>query len=122
IYEAFTDREDQSNNVGAAPRYASHMNRETEGGFFDRLFLSFHSNAAGGRGVVGLYNAHAVMRPDYQIELAKLTADELNAQLTSAGLTFSKPWFVRKVRTDGHINFGEIRRDYLHNEMSGTIV
>jgi len=122
VYEAFTDREDQSNNVGSAPRFAAHMNRETAGGFFDRVFMSFHSNASGGRGVVGLYNSHAVMRPDHQIELAKLTADELNAELNRAGIELSKGWFVRPVRTDGHINFGEIRRDYLNNEMSATII
>lgn len=122
IYDAFREREDQSNNVGAAPRFAAHMNREAAGDFFDRVFISFHSNAVGGRGVVGLFNSHAIMRPDHQIELAKLTADELNAEMTSGGLQLPEPWFVRKVRTDGHINFGEIRRDYLNNEMSATIV
>jgi len=122
VYEAFTEREDQSNNVGSAPRFAAHMNRETSGGFFDRVFMSFHSNASGGRGVVGLYNSHAVMRPDHQIELAKLTADELNAELSRSGIELNKGWFVRPVRTDGHINFGEIRRDYLNNEMSATII
>src|SRR5690606_17778194 len=80
IFDAFPDRNDQSNNVGSAPRYAAHMNRETAGSFFDRVFMSFHSNAVGGRGVMGLYNAHAILRPDHQIELAKLVADELNAE------------------------------------------
>jgi hypothetical protein len=121
VYDAFTERGDQSNNVGAAPRYAAYMNRETAGGFFDRVLMSFHSNAVGGRGVMGLYNAHAILRPDHQIELAKLVADELNAEMTSTGLTLERGWTVRPQRTQAHINFGEIRRDYLNNEMSATI-
>lgn len=122
LYNAYVDRADQSNNVGTAPRFSAYMNRETDGDFFDRLFMSFHSNAAGGRGVVGLYNSHARLRPDHQIELAKLAADELNNEMTSAGIQLLRPWHVRPMRTDGHINFGEIRRDYLNNEMSATIV
>lgn len=121
VYDAFTDRGDQSNNVGSAPRYAALMNREAEAGFFDRVFMSFHSNAVGGRGVMGLYNAHAVLRPDHQIELAKIVAEELNAEMTSAGLTLETGWTVRAQRTQAHINFGEIRRDYINNEMSATI-
>ncbi len=122
IYDAFKGEGDQGNNVGSAPRYAAHMNRETNGDFFDRLFMSFHSNAVGGRGVMGLYNAHAILRPDHQIELAKLVADELNAEMTSVGLQLNDTWNVRPVRTQAHINFGEIRKDYLNNEMSATIV
>lgn len=122
FYNAFEGRDDQSNNVGSAPRYAAFMNREKEGNFFDRLFLSFHTNAVGGRGVMSLYNSHAVLRPDHQIELAKITADELNREMTSTGLQLKRPWFVRGMRTIAHINFGEIRRDYINNEMSATIV
>ncbi len=122
IFNAFEDRNDQSNNVGAAPRFSAYMNRESEGSFFDRVYMSFHSNAVGGRGVMGLYNSHAQLRPDHQIELAKLTADELNKEMTDAGLNLLRPWHVRGMRTLAHINFGEIRRDYLNNEMSATIL
>lgn len=122
FYNAFEGRDDQSNNVGSAPRYAAFMNRENDGNFFDRLFLSFHTNAVGGRGVMSLYNSHAVLRPDHQIELAKITADELNREMTSTSLRLKRPWFIRGMRTIAHINFGEIRRDYINNEMSATIV
>lgn len=122
LFNAFEERNDQSNNVGAAPRFSAFMNRESEGSFFDRVYMSFHSNAVGGRGVMGLYNSHAQLRPDHQIELAKLTADELNKEMTGAGLNLLRPWHVRGMRTLAHINFGEIRRDYLNNEMSATIL
>ncbi len=122
IYEGIIDRNDQSNNVGAAPRFAAHMNNENSGSFFDRIYMSFHTNASGGRGVVGLYNSHAALRPDKQIELAKLTANELNAEMTQSGLRLKKLWHVGNRLTAAHINFGEIRRDFLNNEMSATIL
>ena len=50
------------------------MNRESEGSYFDRIFLGFHSNAAGGRGIVGLFEKAPEKRPDYQVEWAELIA------------------------------------------------
>jgi hypothetical protein len=113
---------DQKTNVGAAPRLAAYMNRETEGNFFDRIFLSFHSNAAGGRGAVGLFNQHVQMQPDKQIEWALLLAHAINEEMTSHGLHLSQPWVVRNRPTDSHIDFGEIRRDAIHNEMVASIL
>ena len=51
--------EDMNDNVGAPPRMAREMYRETVGTNTDRGFLSFHSNASGttpptARGCVGL--------------------------------------------------------------------
>lgn len=120
IYYAF-EGPDQRTNVGAAPRYAAQMNRESEGGFFDRLFLSFHSNAVGGRGVMGLFNRHVFMRPDRQVELAEIIARVTNEEMTSRGLLLPVAWEVRQKITGSHINFGEIRRDAINNEMSATI-
>lgn len=113
---------DQKTNVGSAPRLAAWMNRESEGTFFDRLFLSFHSNAAGGRGAVGLFNEHETMRPDHQVEWARMLANSINEEMTSHGLKLPVPWQVRSRITDSHIDFGEIRRDAIHNEMCASLL
>lgn len=120
IFKAF-EGSDQRTNVGSAPRLAAYMNREREGSYFDRVFLSFHSNAAGGRGVVGLFNEHEQLRPDKQVEWAQLLASSLNEEMTSRGLDLPVPWVVRNKLTDSHIDFGEIRRDAIHNEMVASI-
>jgi hypothetical protein len=121
IFDA-TENTDQNNNVGTAPRMAGYMNRELDGSYFDRIFLSFHSNAAGGRGVVGLFENSPEMRPDHQVEWAELIARQQNEDLaTTGGINLPVSWVVRKKLTDSHIDFGEIRRDYLNNEMVATI-
>lgn len=43
-------------NVGAIPRYAVYMNQQGEGLPSDRLLISNHTNAGGGRGVTVLHN------------------------------------------------------------------
>ena len=121
IYDAY-DGPDQRTNVGSAPRLAAYMNRESDGNYFDRIFLSFHSNAAGGRGTVGLFNEHEQLRPDHQVEWAMLLASHLNEQMLRHGIELQVPWVVRKKLTDSHIDFGEIRRDAIHNEMVASIV
>lgn len=114
---------DQDNNVGSPPRMSSYMNRETEGSFFDRIYLGFHTNAVGKRGVVGLFNKDPDKRPDFQQELAELVARQLNEDMSSATETaWPVPWEINKKLTDSHINFGEIRRDAIANEMAATII
>ncbi|MCC5876916.1 MAG: hypothetical protein JJU11_11915 [Candidatus Sumerlaeia bacterium] len=51
-----------TNSVNAPPRLASQMNFEggvDSGEVSDRLYLSFHSNAGGGRGADGLFNSNS---------------------------------------------------------------
>ena len=122
IFDTVEGASDQNNNVGTPPRMAAHMNRERDGSFFDRIFLSFHSNAAGTRGVVGLFNNEAEFRPDGQVEWAHVIARQINEDLaTTAGVDVGVPWHVNPKPTDSHINFGELRRDYINNEMCATI-
>jgi len=63
-------------NVTAPPRMAVEMNRQAEGNMFKRVYIGFHSNAGGGRGVLGLYN-NASLFPgtatSNQFRLAQLT-------------------------------------------------
>jgi hypothetical protein len=122
LFDAVDGAEDQSNNVGTPPRMSAHMNRETSGTFFDRIYHGFHSNASGGRGVVGLFNHDAEFQTDLQVQWAEKVARAINREMTDPGLlTEGMTWTERRKLTDSHINFGEIRRDYLNNEMAATI-
>lgn len=116
--------EDGAATVGAPPRVAAYMNRESQGRFFDRVLISFHSNALRGasRGVVALFNQSPSQRPTYQEELAIEMGVRLEDELVSAP-SVREPVFARRSRiTYSGINFGELRRDYLQNEMCATIV
>ena len=71
--------------VTAGPKYAEFMNREGDGVASDRVFLSYHSNAAGttARGVLALHNtSHGGATPN-QVLLAQSLADEINADLVA---------------------------------------
>ena len=52
--------DDGADSVGAPIRMAREMNREGQGGYYKRVYISFHSNAGGGRGVMGLYNNNSL--------------------------------------------------------------
>lgn len=122
--------DDIDDNVGAPPRMAREMNStDVVSSIFKRLLISFHSNAAGGRGVVGLWNDNTLFpntgTPN-QFRLAQLIGQEINDDLTGS-LTppLELAWFDRDAnvtfrRTD--FAFGEIRNDTLGGEMDATIV
>ncbi len=115
---------DGSSTVSAPPKAAAYANRENEGSFLDRILISFHSNASSGkaRGAVALYNSSALQRPTYQESLAEIIGRELNTQMTKEEPPAAEDWAPRERHTYAGINFGELRRDYLQNEMSATIV
>ncbi|MGC8740300.1 MAG: fibronectin type III domain-containing protein [Candidatus Sumerlaeaceae bacterium] len=122
IFDPF-EATDQDSNVGCPPRMSAYMNRESEGSFFDRIYVGFHTNAVGGRGAVGLFEKDEDKRTDHQVEFAQLVAQQLNEDMsTTRSFSWAAPWNVRKKTTDSHINFGEIRRDALNNEMCATIL
>ncbi len=123
--------DDSGDNVGAPARLAAEMNREAAGSYFDRLYVSFHSNAGGGRGVTGLWNNDALFpgtKTRRQKELAYTLAAELQGEMLAlqAAGGLETAWFTRSAaaltfaRTD--YAFGEIRADALANEMDATIV
>ncbi len=123
--------DDSSDNVGAPIRLAAEMNREAASGHFDRIYVSFHSNAGGGRGVTGLWNNDTLFpgtKTRRQKELALGLATELQNEMLAlqAAGELETPWFTRSVagltfaRTD--YAFGEIRDDVLGGEMDATIV
>lgn len=127
IYDSSSD--DASDNVGAPPRMAREMNREAAENMFKRLYIGFHSNAGGGRGVTGLYNNESLFAgtsTSNQLRLAQLTGLEINNDLVAIGTPpLEVAWYnrgtsVTYARTD--YAFGEIRGDTLGYEMDATII
>lgn len=117
------------NNVTAPPRMAAWMNRESEGAATKRVYLGFHSNAGGGRGVVGLYNNDTLFpgtKTVNQQAWALLVADELNDDLVAIGSPpLPTAWYERGTnltyaRSD--YAFGEINNLNINDEFDATIV
>jgi hypothetical protein len=118
---------DRDATVSLSPRYAEYMNREADGVLADRVFVSFHSNAGGGRGVLGLYNGNN--DPDTatpnQFLLAGTLGREVNNDMVAQNGQFEHNWSNRGSnitldRTD--IEFGEINNNYIDDEFDATIV
>lgn len=118
---------DNSDNVGAPNRMAVEMNREADGGFFDRVYLGFHSNAGSGagRGPMGLYDTRygsGTVAQNRQKDYATMLANELASDLAYGD---NGVWFP-----DGYANnsgnlygsmYGEIY-GAISSEMNSTII
>lgn len=124
-------RDEGSANVGAPPRNSAYMNNEKNGGYFDRIFLGWHSNGLDreknpiGRGATGLYCKSPEMCTDFQKEFGEecaLVINDLLSSDTELGKILPVPYDRYTSLTFSQIDFGEIRRDYLGNEMCSTIV
>ncbi len=127
LYDGPND--DGSDNVGTPPRMAAEMNRSEAGRSTQRVYVGFHSNAGGGRGVLGLYNDETrfpgTSTSPRQMTLARLLAREINNDLVSLNALWDTPWWDRGdnltlARSD--FAFGEIRGDALRYEMDATLV
>jgi hypothetical protein len=134
VYDRST-LDDGDDNVGTPPRAAAYMNDSTQGALTDRVFLSFHSNAGGGRGVLGLYNdpVHfpGTDTPN-QLAWATLVAKEVNDDLVAIGTPpLELAWNNRgsnltythydSTNSANSYAFGEIRDDSINGEMDATI-
>jgi hypothetical protein len=124
-YRALTS--DRDATVSLSPRFAEFMNREHEGTLADRVFVSFHSNASGGRGVLGLYNGNndPATRTPNQFQLANTLGREVNDDMVAQNGQFEHTWSNRgsNVTLDrSDIEFGEINNTHIHNEFDATIV
>lgn len=115
---------DGSSTISSPPKAAAYANRELDGTFLDRVLISFHSNASSGkaRGAVALFNANPQQRPSYQENLAEIMGHEVNRQMAAEDPPAEEKWSPRERNTYSGINFGELRRDYIHNEMCATII
>jgi len=120
----YTAPRDGQATISSPPRTAAYMNREADGRYLERVLISFHSNALAGqsRGVVALFNQSPTQRPDHQELLAKFIGSQINREMLADPPFASPRWASRDRTTYNGINFGELRKDYLQNEMCATIV
>ncbi|MBX3729913.1 MAG: hypothetical protein KF858_12060 [Candidatus Sumerlaeia bacterium] len=124
VYLASTTH--QSDNVGTPPRMAAYMNNEAVGAATDRVYISFHSNAGGGRGAVGLYNSESVNRTVNQIALADFLGREVNEDFQQLDVLLFPGYPRWSTRTThifqrSDIEFGELLAGRINNEMDATI-
>jgi hypothetical protein len=117
LYEGSGD--DESDSWSAPPKMSAHMNREDAGDIYDRIHISFHSNAGGGRGTVALITSDPTPN---QAELAEIVGGEVNDDLVALGSPpLEAPWFNKS----GHTytgGYGEIDGSSFSYEMPATIV
>jgi hypothetical protein len=118
IYQSDPDC-DYNSNVTAPPRMCVEMNRQESGSMYDRIYISFHSNSAGGtaRGTVGLYNNVAADATPNQLRLATLVGNEIEADLVSLNSSLEVAWGTRSPNTyHASFSYGEINNQIIQNE------
>lgn len=114
--------DDYDDSIVTPPRMSRAMNRETEGTFYDRIHLSFHTNASTGtaRGAIALINT--VPTPDQATFAAMVNAEvEADVEALDSGVEFAGDWIDSSgdTLTGG---YGEISNNSLSGEMCATIL
>lgn len=110
---------DESDSWSAPPKMSAEMNRELSGDIFDRVHISFHSNAGGGRGTVGLITGDPTPN---QAELADIAGGEVNDDLVALGSPpLEAPWFNKSGHTYSG-GYSEIDGSLFNYEMAATII
>jgi hypothetical protein len=111
--------DDGQDSWSAPPKMSAHMNREAAGTVLDRIHISFHSNAGGGRGTVALITGDPT---PHQATLAEIVGGEVNDDLVALGSPpLESAWFNKS----GHTytgGYGEIDGSTFGYEMPATIV
>jgi hypothetical protein len=117
--------DDDNATVAASPKYSTFMNQGSDGSLADRVLVSFHSNAAGGRGVTGLHNtSHGGDTPN-QVLLARTLAQEVNNDLVAQNGQYEYNWSDRGTNVlyeSPDFNYGELNNAYINNEFDATII
>ncbi|MEM7625970.1 MAG: N-acetylmuramoyl-L-alanine amidase [Planctomycetota bacterium] len=110
--------------VSSSIRHAARMNRSADGSLSDRVFVSFHSNAGGGRGALGLHNTANGGATPNQFDLARTLAKQVNDDLVALNGAFEHNWFDRgdNLTFQASFNYGEINNLYAANEFDATIL
>ncbi|MGI8905396.1 MAG: fibronectin type III domain-containing protein [Candidatus Sumerlaeaceae bacterium] len=102
--------DDNNDNVGTPPRKSADMNNEAEGNFWQRTFLSFHSNA-GLVNTLGLHITSGSTGTTSQSQMAAYIGNEIanNMEAEDSGVSFEHDWI--SPRSQGALggDFGEIR-------------
>jgi hypothetical protein len=110
---------DESDSWSAPSKMSAEMNREAAGSFFDRIHISFHSNAGGGRGTLALITGDPTPN---QTRLAQICGREVNDDLVALGSPpLEVPWQNRSniTYTGG---YSEIDGSLFSYEMDATII
>jgi len=110
---------DESDSWSAPPKMSAEMNRQEAGDIYDRIHISFHSNAGGGRGTVGLITSDPTPS---QAELANLAGGEVNDDLVALGAPpLEYAWFNKTTHTYTG-GYSEIDGSLFNYEMPATII
>jgi hypothetical protein len=117
LYEGSGD--DESDSWSSPPKMSAEMNREGSGDIYDRIHISFHSNAGGGRGTVGLITGDPTPN---QADLANIAGGEVNDDLVALGSPLLEfPWFNKSTHTYSG-GYSEIDGSLFIYEMAATII
>lgn len=117
LYEGSGD--DEQDSWSAPPKMSAHMNRAEAGDIYDRIHISFHSNAGGGRGTVALITGDPTPN---QAELAEIVGGEVNDDLVALGAPpLEAAWFNKSSHTYTG-GYGEIDGSSFGYEMPATIL
>ena len=123
LYDGSGD--DESDSWSAPGKMTAEMNREAAGTTNDRIHISFHSNAGGGRGAVGLITGTPTPN---QALLAQLCGQEVNVNMRALNALWEYSWSTRTTYTYTG-GYGEITKTYFEDkstnkfaEMDATIV
>jgi hypothetical protein len=110
---------DESDSWSAPPKMSAEMNREDSGDIYDRIHISFHSNAGGGRGAIALITSDPTPN---QAALAEIAGGEVNDDLVALGSPpLESPWPNRSTHTYSG-GYSEIDGSFFNYEMAATIV
>jgi hypothetical protein len=117
LYEAGGD--DESDSWSAPPKMCAEMNREAEGSMYQRIHISFHSNAGGGRGTTALITGDPTPN---QAALAQIAGNEVDEDLVALGSPpLEVAWNNRSTVTYTG-GYSEIDGSLFNYEMDATII
>lgn len=110
---------DESDSWSTPSKMSAEMNREDAGSLTDRIHISFHTNAGGGRGALGLITGDPTPN---QSTLAQLCGREVNNDLFALGSPpLEVPWVNRTTFTSTG-GYSEIDGSLFNYEMDATII
>lgn len=137
-----------SGSVTAPPRLAAHMTftgGSDSGSITDRVYLSYHSNASGGRGADGLFNSNpsppscsdistanannTPNGPEFALEIGRRFNLDLTTATNAPGNPFENTWGRSGLGANtfgsgcvGFNAYGEIRNSNIDGLMAATII
>ena len=110
---------DESDSWSAPPKWSAEMNREAAGSLADRIHISFHSNAGGGRGTLALITSDPTPN---QARLAQICGQEVNADLVALGSPPLELRWNNRTTVTYSGGYSEIDGSLFNYEMDATII